>query len=163
MALFEAEGLDGRQAMEVYESFAPGSSPREKLVYALTDTVFRNSMVRILDAAADAGATCYSWMFTTETDFMNLRSTHALELFYLWNWVAAIEGGMPGSNPPEDLGAVMREMWANFAKTGIPAANGEPEWPAYDTGKRSVMILDAERRIEEDFDSEVRRLWFADA
>lgn len=163
IAFFEREGLDGSRALAVYEAFSPGSSPREKLIYALTDTVFRNSMVRIFDAAADAGATCYSWMLTTETEFGGLRSTHALELFYLWDWVSVAPGGLAGSNPPKDLGPAMRAFWASFARTGKPSADGEPDWPAYDTSARSVMILDAERRVEEDFDGEVRRLWFDEA
>lgn len=160
MALFEAEGLDGAAALKAYEAFSPGASPREKLIYAITDTIFRNSMVRIFDAAADAGSQCYSWMFTTETEFGGLRSTHALELFYLWDWVSAIDGGMPGDNPPRDLGPAMREFWANFARTGKPSAAQEPDWPAYDTDARRVMILDAERRVEEDFDGDVRKFWF---
>lgn len=159
--LFEAEGLDGKRALEVYETFSPGATPRQKLIYAITDTIFRNSMVRIFDAAAGAGSTCYSWMLTTETDFGGLRSTHALELFYLWDWVSAIDGGMPGSNPPRDLGPAMREFWANFARHGKPSAKGEPDWPAYDTATRPVMVLDDKRRVEEDLDGGVRAFWFS--
>ena len=43
-------------------------------------------MVRILDAAANAGARCWSWMCTWETDLAKLRSTHAIELMFLWGW-----------------------------------------------------------------------------
>ena len=39
--------------------------------------------------------------------------------------------------------AVMREYWANFARTGIPSANGEPQWKPHDTTDRPVLILDA--------------------
>jgi para-nitrobenzyl esterase len=160
-ALFESEGMDGTKALEVYETFSPGATPREKLVYGLTDTLFRNSMVRIMDAAANAGSTCYSWMLTIESEALDgaLRSTHALELFYLWNW-AYIVPGMAGPNPPKTLGPAMREYWANFARTGKPTAKGEPDCPAYDTTHRPVLILDAERRIEEDFDGAVRKFWF---
>ena len=66
--LLNAAGCDGERAIEAYEDFAPGSSAREKLTYALTDTLFRNSMVRIMDASADAGSKCWSWMCTWESD-----------------------------------------------------------------------------------------------
>ena len=162
-ALFNAAGCDGERALAVYERFAPGSSPRRKLAYALTDTLFRNSMVRILDAAANAGARCWSWMCTWETDLAKLRSTHAIELMFLWGW--ADDPDMPdmrrfaGAGAPTDLGAAMRDYWVNFARTGVPSASGEPEWTPYDTSDRPVLILDAQRRLERNFDDEVRALW----
>ena len=161
--LFDKEGVDGDAAMAVYEQFAPGSSPREKLVYALTDTMFRNSMVRILDAAAESGATCWSWMCTYESDAFGgaLRATHAIELPFLWEFTAPGLRAFAGSKAPADLGPAMRAYWANFARTGTPFADGEPDWPAYSVPDRPVLTLDAERRIAYDLDAEVRRFWFA--
>jgi len=160
--LFNQEGFDGEQAMPVYETFAPGSTPREKLAYALTDTMFRNSTVRILDAVADSGGTCWSWMCTWENDQMNLRATHAIELSFLWNWIASVPL-MAGNNPPRDLGPAMRAYWANFARTGTPSADGEPDWPSYNTKDRPVLLLDAKRRVENNLDDGVRKFWFQEA
>ncbi len=161
--LFQREGFDGRRAMAAYEQFAPASTPRQKLVYALTDTMFRNSMVRILDAAAESGGTCWSWMCTFENDQSDdqLRATHAMELSFLWDWIS-FPGFVTaaGPNPPSDLGAAMRQYWANFAHTGRPSAEGEPEWTPYSIPDRSVLILDAERRVEIGFDDAVRQFWF---
>ena len=160
--LFDREGIDGERAMTAYEQFAPGSTPRQKLVYALTDTMFRNSMVRILDAAAEAGSPCWSWMCAWESDQFGglLRATHAIELPFLWDWTDSALGGFAGANPPADLGPAMRAYWANFARTGHPFAEGEPAWPRYGVPQRPVLLLDAERRVVEDLDSEVRRFWF---
>lgn len=162
VAIFDREGFDGTRAMAVYEQFAPGSTPREKLVYALTDTMFRNSMVRILDAAAEAGSTCWSWMCTHESDAFGgvLRATHAIELPFLWNWTEGPLAAFAGSNAPDTLGRAMRAYWANFARTGKPFADGEPEWPAYSVPDRPVLTLDAERGIAYDLDGDVRRFWF---
>ncbi len=165
-ALFEREGVNGARALEVYEKFAPGSTPREKLVYALTDTMFRNSMVRILDAAAESGGRCWSWLCTWETDHAGgeLRASHAMELPFLWDWANNPDAGplsaYAGSNAPKELGRAMREYWVRFARTGTPSAAGEPEWPQYSVPERPVLILDAERRVEQSFDDEVRELWF---
>jgi len=162
-ALFDAAGCNGERAMQVYERFAPGSTPRQKLIYGLTDTMFRNSMVRILDAAVEAGSTCWSWLCTWETGFGNLRATHSMELYFLWGWVE--EPTVPsttqfvGVNAPVDLGRVMREYWVSFARTGSPSANGEAEWRPHDTADRPVLILDAECRMENNFDDEIRQLW----
>ena len=161
--LFEQEGFDGKWAMAAYEEFAPASTPRQKLVYALTDTMFRNSMVRILDAATESGGRCWSWMCCFENDQPDdqLRATHAMELPFLWDWI-----GFPGfitaagENPPSELGAAMRQYWANFAHTGQPFAADEPEWPSYSIPSRPVLILDTERRMEDGLDDEVRQFWF---
>ena len=163
-AMFATAGADPARALSAYESFAPGSTLQQKLVYALTDTMFRNSMVRILDAAADSGATCWSWMFTWETDLQNLRATHAIELMFLWDWMN--DASMPamrrfaGSGAPADLGRVMREYWVSFARSGVPGAADEPAWPRYDTAQRATLLLDARRRIARHFDDEVRQVWF---
>ncbi len=165
IALIEGEGFDGRALLETYEKFSPGSSPREKLVYALTDTMFRNSMVRILDAAAEAGSPVWSWMCTWESDAFGgfLRATHAIELPFLWDWGDGKGGFFPmaGSGAPrESLGVAMRAYWASFARDGEPSADGAPDWPAYTVPDRSVMLLDAECRVEAGFDDDVRQYWF---
>ena len=164
IALFRAEGFDGERAMSVYETFAPGATPREKLVYALADTMFRNSTVRILDAAAEAGTPVFAWMCTYENpdDTLGFRATHAMELPFLWDWIGN-QGGvttMAGPNAPADLGAAMRAFWTSFARDGVPAAAGEPDWPAYDTTTRATLLLDATRRVEADYDGAVRAFWF---
>ena len=165
--LFAREGLDPDAAMAAYEAFAPGSTPHEKLIYALADTMFRNSMVRILDAQASSGAPCYSYMLTWETDLLGgeLRATHALELPFLWDWIGnpAMEGmsDFAGSGAPQHLGPAMRAYWANFARHGVPSAEGFPAWQAYDLDERQTLILDEDIRMEKDFDSGIRKLWFS--
>ena len=165
VALVEREGFDGERLLSTYEGFSPGASPRQKLTYTLTDTMFRNSMVRILDAAAEAGSPVWSWMCTWESDAFggDLRATHAIELPFLWDWGDGRGGFFPmaGSNAPrESLGKAMRALWASFARDGSPAAEGEPDWPAYSIPERQVMLLDAERRVEAGFDDEIRAYWF---
>ncbi|MCZ6618761.1 MAG: carboxylesterase family protein, partial [Gammaproteobacteria bacterium] len=139
-ALFEQSGCDGPQALVVYENFAPGSTPREKLTYALTDVMFRNSMVRILDAAALWGTPCWGWICAWETDLPGLRATHAIELPFIWDWIndPTLESmqTFAGAGAPSALGRAMREYWVNFARSGTPTAMGEPDWPQYDTGRR---------------------------
>ena len=44
----------------------------------------------------------------------------------------------------------MSEMWATFARTGKPGAKGQPTWRPYTLGKRNVMIIDAQCRLESD-------------
>jgi len=160
--LMNGEGLDGARAMRVYESFSPGATPREKLAYALTDTMFRNSTVRILDAAAESGVPCWSWMCSHESDqkaLVPLRATHAIELPFLWGWVDRVPTAA-GANPPMDLGPAMRNYWVSFAMTGTPSAPDEPAWPVYLIPERPTLVLEKERRVENSYDDEVRQFWF---
>jgi len=49
----------------------------------------------------------------------------------------------------------MSEMWSSFARTGQPAAKGQPAWPAYTTKTRATMEIDAQCKIVNDpFDQE---------
>lgn len=79
----------------------------------------------------------------------------------MWDWIS-LPGvvTLAGPNAPLDLGVAMRQYWANFAHTGKPFAQGEPEWIPYSIPDRPVLILDAERRMENSFDDEVRKFWF---
>ena len=53
----------------------------------------------------------------------------------------------------------MSEMWSTFARTGRPAAKGQPAWPAYTTERRATMEIDAQCRIVDDPDSAEREIW----
>jgi para-nitrobenzyl esterase len=53
----------------------------------------------------------------------------------------------------------MSTAWAAFARTGNPSHAEAPAWPAYDTGRRATMVLDAECRLVDDPHAEERRLW----
>jgi para-nitrobenzyl esterase len=53
----------------------------------------------------------------------------------------------------------MSQAWATFARTGNPDFDGIPHWPAYTTGTRATMMLDATCRIVNDPFSAERKLW----
>jgi para-nitrobenzyl esterase len=53
----------------------------------------------------------------------------------------------------------MSEMWSTFARTGHPAAKGQPHWPAYDTEKRATMEINAQCKVVDDPYALERKLW----
>ncbi|MFC8435989.1 carboxylesterase/lipase family protein, partial [Streptomyces sp. NPDC057253] len=53
----------------------------------------------------------------------------------------------------------MSGLWAGFARTGRPVAQGVPTWPAYTPHRRATMWLDAECRIVDDPDRAERLFW----
>jgi para-nitrobenzyl esterase len=48
----------------------------------------------------------------------------------------------PWEDADYKLANTMSSYWANFAKKGDPNGNGLPEWPAYTTSNKVVMVLD---------------------
>lgn len=54
-----------------------------------------------------------------------------------------------GGNRPERFVAShnMAELWTTFARTGKPAAQGAPEWPAYNLKDRPTMRVDAKCEV----------------
>ena len=70
-------------------------------------------------------------------------------------------GGNDGSVDPEAVKAAhnMAEMWSTFARTGHPAAKGQPDWPAYTTQTRATMEIDAECTVVNDLHPLERVLW----
>jgi para-nitrobenzyl esterase len=53
----------------------------------------------------------------------------------------------------------MSAMWSTFARTGRPAAEGQPSWPAYTTERRATVEIDAECRVVDDPDGAELRMW----
>jgi para-nitrobenzyl esterase len=92
---------------------------------------------------------------------------HAMEIPYKFHLVRSGEqrgtggGAMMSISSPEDEKAAhnMAEMWSTFARTGRPAAKGQPEWPAYTTTERATMEIDAQCRVVNDPYPLERKLW----
>ena len=75
-------------------------------------------------------------------------------------------GGRSAAEP--DGGAALRataknmsHYWAGFAKTGVPHAQGQPAWPAYDLTSRPIMLLEAQCQVVNDQYPNIRKAWSA--
>jgi para-nitrobenzyl esterase len=53
----------------------------------------------------------------------------------------------------------MSRMWATFARTGHPGAEGQPEWPAYTMAKRATMMINAQCQVVDDPEHDERVFW----
>jgi para-nitrobenzyl esterase len=60
-----------------------------------------------------------------------------------------------------EMARIMTDYWASFARTGVPSAAGQPEWPAYTPQARAVLSLDVPSRVTIDPDPAQRRFWSA--
>lgn len=95
---------------------------------------------------------------------------------FLLNWKSAYEPGLRGSyhsldipfvfnNPGDEPGGIdtrdtdalslaekMSDAWVNFAKTGVPSADGLPEWEPYCKETGATMVFDRECGLKFNFD-----------
>ena len=131
---------------------------------------------------AQGGAPAYMYMFSHPSNFLipgtnhPIGAAHATEIPYKFDNIHPVgqeshaDVQQPGSNigmdtmigtdkNREKVAHNMSEMWSSFARTGQPAAKGQPAWPAYTTKTRATMEIDAQCKIVNDpFDQE-RRMW----
>jgi para-nitrobenzyl esterase len=64
---------------------------------------------------------------------------------------------------PDRLAAArnMSSLWANFARTSVPSAPGQPAWRPYSPQDRATMVIDAECRMVSDRHRDERLAWRA--
>ncbi|MEM8768160.1 MAG: carboxylesterase family protein, partial [Pseudomonadota bacterium] len=69
------------------------------------------------------------------------RSPHALEIGMVFDNVAKSESMSGIGTEQQRIADLMSEAWLAFAHKGNPAHRGLPEWPAYESGERNVMMF----------------------
>jgi len=65
-------------------------------------------------------------------------------------------GGGPGAYTASHN---MAELWTTFARTGVPAAEGSPEWPSYTLIDRPTMRIDTTCEVIYDRFSAELNMW----
>ena len=53
---------------------------------------------------------------------------------------------------------MQQQLWAAHARDGAPGADGV-DWPPFDTGRRSTLVLGHELTVVDDPNGPVRRAW----
>jgi para-nitrobenzyl esterase len=76
---------------------------------------------------------------------------HALDIGMVFDNVAKSES-MSGPPGPEAqaIADQMSESWLAFARTGNPSHRGLPDWPAYTSQTRSMMVFRTDPDVEVD-------------
>jgi para-nitrobenzyl esterase len=95
---------------------------------------------------------------------LRLGAAHATELPYVWgNLVAGPKDPtfkLGGLKAGKTVSARMRRRWLSFAVDGKPSAPaGDPEWRPYRKEDRASLLIDAQDRVVDDLDRELRLAW----
>lgn len=152
-ARLEAQyGADAQQIIETYRGVMPNASPADIFVAVSSIRIMGLGSVEIAEKkAAQQGAPVYLYQFGYKsevkipgTDYP-LGTPHAMDITFKFNNETPTNppGFLSGSRPERFTASHhMADLWTTFARTGRPAADGVPEWPAYNFTDRPSMRID---------------------
>lgn len=163
--------VDGDRAAAALRAFGPAPDPERgyraaypgapaERLYELvhSDWLFRMPTLHLAQAHTVGGgrAHVYELTWPAPADGGHLGACHALDVPLTFGDFDGLGVQLLGSTPPpgaEELSARFRAAWTAFAATGNPG------WPAYDTERRLVQVLDEEPAVTAYPEEASRRLW----
>ena len=123
-----------------------------------TDFIFRPSAIELASIKSrQGGAPVYAYMFCWESPVLDgiLRSTHCMEIPFVFNNVD-VHASMTGGGPEAvRLADVISQAWINFARTGNPNTPDLPEWSAYSCQDGATMFFDNNCEVRNNHDKEL--------
>lgn len=161
MNLFKtlAPGGDLKALLAQYKQLMPGATAARRYDQANTDLFYRMPTIAAAQAhaAAHAGRT---WLYEVdlESGIPGLQAIHAIDVALLFAGPVA-RGLLRDDAATREVSRKMIEAFTSFARSGVPQAQGMPQWQPYDTSTRATMVFDRETRLEADWGARFRRLW----
>ena len=141
--------------LKAFEQAYPGYQSKDLVD---VDFIFRPGAVEQAKLkSAQQGAPVYMYMFAWESPVMDgiLRSTHCMEIPFVFNNVVRHASMTGGGKAAQVLADKMSSAWLNFARTGNPNTEGLPEWEPYTADKGATMIFDNDCGMKYNHDKEL--------
>ena len=140
---------------EDLEAYRRGNYPErdahEGMEDMFNDILIRAAHTKAVDAIARGGSNAFAYYIDYQPEGNKMRAQHCFELPYIADKLGCgcyldINTGetLLGDNPDPEFGRKIRDVWANFIKTGNP--NGptlDIEWPAHSPEGKGVMVMQA--------------------
>jgi para-nitrobenzyl esterase len=127
---------------------------------AQTDFGFRVPADRLAEAQAARQPRTFAYRFDWPSPAMEgrLGACHAVEIPFAFGTVN-VSKPFSGSGPEADaLSGTVMDAWLAFARTGDPSTPAL-KWPAFNSARRSTMILDRDCRAEDLPREAERKAW----
>ena len=168
-------GANADKLLTAYRQDRPDASP-SAIAVAMESAAFAGAgSIAIAERKAQQGrAPVFMYMLTDHINAAvpgtnyQIGSMHAIDIRLKFDNVTTdLPMGGSGQQPqsPEEatdhaLAAKnMSRLWATFARTGQPAAPGQPQWPAYDLQRRATMMIEARCHVANDPYPGERQVW----
>ncbi|HUB85993.1 MAG TPA: carboxylesterase family protein [Rhizomicrobium sp.] len=115
---------------------------------SLRDAIYGWAAERMVRKEASVGMPAYLYVFDHDyaaAHARNLRAFHASEVPFVFGQIgpdAKLPPNWPRPEGAEDaaLSNAMMDYWVSFARTGKPAATGEPAWQTFIPGKHYMRF-----------------------
>ena len=127
--------------------------PERKLADLLrVDILFRPPIIEYLKIRAKMNSCTYSYMFNMDQPiFSGLTPWHCCDIPYVFRNIALVD--FPnGSEYAAAMQDIVFESVMAFARTGSPATNQLPAWPACTAEEEHTMLLDEHSRCLTNYD-----------
>jgi para-nitrobenzyl esterase len=150
---FPAPDYDVDAIIAGYKKLQPESSPSDIYFEATTDANYlAGHRLQAERKVAQDGAPTWLYLFNWNTPVQGgkWRCPHSLEIGFVFDNVANSESMSGIGEEQQHVADVMSETWIAFAKTGDPNNAKIPDWPAYETDTRPVMVFDEAPELVED-------------
>jgi len=161
-------GDDTPRIVDTYRKSRPSASPTDIFVEIQSVTMMGVGSIEIAQRKAEQGGApvyLYNFGYKSEskvpgTDYP-MGSPHAADIAFKFDNVES-PNPFSGSRPERLVASHnFAELWTTFARSGRPAAVGQPAWPAYDLTRRATMRIDAVCEVIDDRHKAERELWTA--
>lgn len=141
----QGQSEPGQQVQDAYAAAYPG---KDAAAAGQVDTLLRLPTLKIMSHKADQNnGAVYAYVFTYDATGRGVG--HGAEIPYVFRHV---------SGAGQTVAEQVSDVWINFAKTGVPSAQGLPVWEPYDRERAATMILDAESVLVYGHDRELMHL-----
>lgn len=128
-----------KEEKALYEKAYPNEAPETA---ELVDILFRPTTQLVMDHKADQkGAPVYAYVFTKQIGPYGVY--HTAEIPYVFH----------NTKDASSLEERMTALWSSFAHTGVPKADGVPEWRPYTRENGYTMILDDKTYLTQHHDA----------
>ncbi len=128
------------------------------------DQIFRPAAVKhAILKSNQQGAPVFNYLFTWESPVLDgvLRSTHCMELPFVFNNIARCNKMTGGGNEAFRLADKMSSAWIQFAKTGNPNIDVLPEWESFTSQNQATMIFNNESKMVYNHDKDWLEIIYA--
>jgi para-nitrobenzyl esterase len=153
-------GSRADQLWSTYQAARPGLDDSEIGLAIAGDVAFRMPAVRMAEALSARGIPV--WMYLATVPSIDLDGTmgspHAVELPFVFGTLKAADTFVADDATNQALARQVQDLWTSFAADGTPTSAGV-SWPAYDTTRRTTLMLDAGLRTQDDPYRATRETW----
>lgn len=138
------------EEIAAYKSAYPDKNPEHA---NKVDTLIRIPMLKIMShKAKQGGSHVYAYVFTWENGSNEGTGCyHGAEIPYVFDHT---QQDMTAQKFADQIS----QAWVNFAKTGVPSAEGMPAWESYENASGATMLLDETSTLVYRHDRELMKL-----